>query len=104
MLAKRAPKTLLDSVIRRCLLHDAPEREGAPGRFVYGVGGRSSEASRTPWLPILAELHSPKGRDLGAWLGLVPKQISTGDCTILGKISVRGNRYLRVPYRPARGR
>jgi transposase len=28
----------------------------------------------------------PKGRDFGAWLGLVPKQLSTGDRTILGKI------------------
>ena len=37
-----------------------------------------------------------KGRDFGAWLGLVPKQISTGDRTILGKISRRGNRYLFV--------
>jgi hypothetical protein len=37
-----------------------------------------------------------KGRDFAAWLGLVPKQISTGDRTILGKISRRGNRYLRV--------
>jgi transposase len=36
-----------------------------------------------------------KGRDFAAWLGLVPKQISTGDRTILGKISKRGNRYLR---------
>src|SRR6201998_1929162 len=36
-----------------------------------------------------------KGRDFGAWLGLVPKQISTGDRTILGNISRRGNRYLR---------
>ena len=36
-----------------------------------------------------------KGRDFAAWLGLVPKQISTGDRTILGKISRRGNRYLR---------
>jgi hypothetical protein len=35
-----------------------------------------------------------KGRDFGAWLGLVPKQISTGDRTILGSISKRGNRYL----------
>jgi transposase len=39
-----------------------------------------------------------KGRDFGAWLGLVPKQISTGDRTILGKISKRGNRYLRVLF------
>jgi transposase len=39
-----------------------------------------------------------KGRDFGAWLGLVPKQISTGDRTILGKISRHGNRYLRVLF------
>ncbi len=39
-----------------------------------------------------------KGRDFGAWLGLVPRQISTGDRTILGKISKQGNRYLRVLF------
>jgi transposase len=39
-----------------------------------------------------------KGRDFAAWLGLVPSQISTGDRTILGKISKRGNRYLRVLF------
>jgi transposase len=39
-----------------------------------------------------------KGRDFGAWLGLVPKQISTGDRTILGGISKRGNRYLRALF------
>jgi transposase len=39
-----------------------------------------------------------KGRDFAAWLGLVPKQISTGDRTILGSISRRGNRYLRVLF------
>src|SRR5271156_2082737 len=39
-----------------------------------------------------------KGRDFAAWLGLVPKQTSTGDRTILGKISKRGNRYLRVLF------
>jgi transposase len=39
-----------------------------------------------------------KGRDFGAWLGLVLKQISTGDRTILGAISRRGNRYLRVLF------
>jgi transposase len=39
-----------------------------------------------------------KGRDFAAWLGLVPRQISTGDRTILGKISKRGNCYLRVLF------
>ena len=51
------------------------------------------------WWPLsgAADVFS-KGRDLGAWLGLVPKQTSTGDRTILGKISKRGNRYLRVLF------
>src|ERR1700741_3214690 len=39
-----------------------------------------------------------QGRDFGAWLGLVPKQESTGDRTILGKISKRGNKYLRTLF------
>jgi len=57
--------------------------------------------------PIISRRHGgaigtgdvfSKGRRFGAWLGLVPKQISTGDRTILGKISRRGNRYLRVLF------
>jgi transposase len=39
-----------------------------------------------------------KGCDFAAWLSLVPKQISTGNRTILGKVSKRGNRYLRVLF------
>ena len=39
-----------------------------------------------------------QGRDFAAWLGLVPKQESTGDRTILGKISKRGNKYLRTLF------
>jgi transposase len=39
-----------------------------------------------------------QGRAFGAWLGLVPKQESTGDRTILGKISKRGNKYLRTLF------
>ena len=60
----------------------------------------SGRSFRAPWWPRSApgDVFS-KGRDFpGAWLGLVPKQISTGDRTILGKISRRGNRYLRVLF------
>ena len=39
-----------------------------------------------------------RGRDFGAWLGLVPRQYSTGGKPILGKISKRGNRYLRTLF------
>jgi len=36
------------------------------------------------------------GRDLAAWIGLVPKQNSTGGKDRLGHISKAGNRYLRM--------
>src|SRR6516165_383267 len=39
-----------------------------------------------------------KGRDYSAWLGLVPRQMSTGDRTILGRITKRGNGYLRMLF------
>ena len=39
-----------------------------------------------------------QGRDFAAWLGLVPRQESTGDRTKLGKISKRGNKYLRTLF------
>jgi transposase len=39
-----------------------------------------------------------KGRDFGAWLGMVPKQLSTGGRTILGRISKCGNTYLRTLF------
>ena len=35
------------------------------------------------------------GREFAAWLGLVPRQNSTGGKTRLGGISKRGNQYLR---------
>ena len=39
-----------------------------------------------------------RGRDFGAWLGLVPRQYSTGGKTILGRISKRGSKYLRTLF------
>ncbi|WP_322063413.1 IS110 family transposase [Paraburkholderia sp. J63] len=37
-----------------------------------------------------------RARDMSAWLGLVPKQYSTGGKSNLGGISKRGNAYLRM--------
>lgn len=37
-----------------------------------------------------------RGRDFAAWVGLVPQQFSTGGRTILGRITKRGSRYLRM--------
>lgn len=36
------------------------------------------------------------GREMAAWLGLVPSQSSSGGKTVLGPISCRGDRYLRT--------
>jgi transposase len=36
-----------------------------------------------------------RGRDFGAWLGLIPRQYSTGGRPILGRLSKRGSKYLR---------
>jgi transposase len=70
---------------------------------------RSSEASRRlddipgvgPALAtaLIASIADPKafrsGRDFSAWIGLVPKQNSSGGKDRLGNISKRGDRYLR---------
>jgi transposase len=70
---------------------------------------RSSEASRRlddipgvgPVLAtaLVASIADPKmfrsGRDFSAWIGLVPKQNSSGGKDRLGNISKRGDRYLR---------
>ena len=48
---------------------------------------------------LVASIPDPKvfrsGRDFSAWIGLVPKQNSSGGKDRLGNISKRGDRYLR---------
>ena len=39
-----------------------------------------------------------RGRDFAAWIGLVPRQHSTGGKPILGRLSKRGSRYLRMLF------
>jgi transposase len=38
------------------------------------------------------------GRDFGAWLGLIPRQHSTGGRSILGRLTKRGSKYLRTLF------
>jgi transposase len=77
-LAKR--KMLLDRV-------EAIAEETIPGIGVIGVTA------------IAATVPDPKafrsGRDLAAWIGLVPRQDSTGGKQKLGPISKQGDQYLR---------
>ena len=46
------------------------------------------------WPPSV-ERKASRGRDLAAWLGLVPRQFTTGGKPKLLGISKRGNKYLR---------
>lgn len=44
---------------------------------------------------VVEPIGFKSGREFAAWLGLVPRQHSTGGKARLGSISKRGNRYLR---------
>jgi len=62
-------------------------------RRVEGVGPITATA-------VVATVGDAKafhhGRQFAAWLGLVPKQFSTGGKPLLGRITKRGNVYLRT--------
>lgn len=59
---------------------------------IEGVGPITASA-------IVATISDPQvfknGREVSAWLGLVPKQHSSGNKVILGSITKRGDRYIR---------
>ena len=67
------------------------------------VQHRANEASKrlesVPGIGITATVTDPSafrsGRDFAAWVGLVPRQDSTGGKQKLGPISKQGDRYLR---------
>jgi len=74
---------------------------------MIGAWHRSCEASRRldeipgvgPATALVASIADPRtfrsGRDFSAWIGLVPKQSSSGGKPRLGSISKQGDRYLR---------
>ena len=60
---------------------------------VEGVGPMTATAI----VATVGEGHAfTHGRQFAAWLGLVPKQHSTGGKTVLGRITKHGNVYLRT--------
>jgi len=78
-------------------IENLSENDGACQRLmtVPGIGPVISSA-------VVAAIGTgsgfKQGRDFAAWLGLVPKQDSTGGRTKLGRISKRGNKYLRTLF------
>ena len=107
---ERVPPTARD-----CLLALRDQLEMVKGQVLVAdryilAWHRSSEVSqRLDDIPgvgpliasaLVASVPDPhafkSGRDLAAWIGLVPKQNSTGGKDRLGHISKAGNRYLRT--------
>src|SRR5262249_15970374 len=88
----QALQTMIGSIGKRILTeHRARgEREGVGTGAGIGLLGASA---------ITATVTDPSafrsGRDFAAWIGLVPRQDSTGGKQKLGPISKQGDRYLR---------
>jgi transposase len=63
--------------------------------YIPGVGPMLATA-------LVASVADPRtfrsGRNFSAWIGLVPKQYSSGGKDRLGSISKQGDRYLRSPF------
>ena len=72
--------------------HAATEPRCIAIQKIEGVGPITASA-------IVATISDPSvfknGREVSAWLGLVPKQHSSGNRIILGGITKRGDRYIR---------
>jgi hypothetical protein len=65
----------------------------------HGVFGLSAaRAVPTATTAVLLRLSLQSGQDFSAWVGLVPKQNSSGGKDKLGSISKQGDRYLRGPF------
>src|SRR6202162_3701302 len=87
-----AMQTLIGSLEKRMMVqhrvNEASQRlETIPG--IGFIGATASEATVTDPTAFRS------GRDFAAWIGLVPRQDSTGGKQKLGPISKQGDRYLR---------
>jgi transposase len=105
----------LPSLARR-LLHDVWQRIQqlnqqilAYDREIETLAKHSATVQRLMTIPgigaitataLVASIGAPQqfhnGRQLAAWLGLTPRQYSTGGKTRLGRISKQGDKYLRT--------
>jgi len=88
----QALQTMIGSIERRLLLQHRANEASQRLESVPGIGTIGASA-------IAATVTDPNafrsGRDFAAWIGLVPRQDSTGGKQRLGPISKQGDRYLR---------
>jgi len=88
----QALQTLIGSIEKRIIAQHRANADSKRLQTIPGVGLIGATA-------IAATVTDPKafrsGRDFAAWVGLVPREDSTGGKRKLGPISKQGDRYLR---------
>src|ERR1700687_5184188 len=88
----QALHTMIGSIEKRIIVQHRASEESKRVATVPGIGTLGASA-------IPATVTDPSafrsGRDFAAWIGLVPRQDSTGGKQKLGPISKQGDRYLR---------
>jgi transposase len=88
----QALQTMIGSIEKRLIVQHRANEASKRLESVPGIGIIGASA-------IAATVTDPNafrsGRDFAAWIGLVPRQDSTGGKQKLGPISKRGDRYLR---------
>jgi transposase len=88
----QAVQTMIGSIEKRIIVQHRSNEASKRLESIPGIGVLGATA-------IAATVPDPKafrsGRDLAAWIGLVPRQDSTGGKQKLGPISKQGDQYLR---------
>jgi transposase len=88
----QALHAMIGSIERRLIVQHRANEASKRLQSIHGIGIIGASA-------IAATVTDPKafrsGRDFAAWIGLVPRQDSTGGKQKLGPISKQGDRYLR---------
>jgi transposase len=88
----QALQTMIKSIERRIIAQHRSDEASKRLRSIPGIGIVGATA-------IAATVPDPKvfrsGRDFAAWIGIVPRQDSTGGKQKLGPISKQGDQYLR---------
>ena len=88
----QALQTLIGSIEKRIVAQHRANADSKRLETIPGIGVIGATA-------IAAMVTDPKvfrcGRDFAAWIGLVPREVSTGGKRKLGPISKQGDRYLR---------
>jgi len=88
----QALQTMIGAIEKRIIAQHRASEESKRVASIPGIGPLGASA-------ITATVTDPSafrsGRDFAAWIGLVPRQDSTGGKQKLGPISKQGDRYLR---------